>query len=139
MFARNIATLLSASILLSLSVHTQPLYINYHYLLPSFNSHVLPPSPNQSVKLQTVLGSGTGKCLAATSFANGAPVVIEDCGTNSTSLNSWASSGGSDAQGQLGLNSQYVRLSCINLTDGNLTAGNQVAETNVAASVDLHL
>ncbi|KAJ6452958.1 hypothetical protein C8R45DRAFT_637548 [Mycena sanguinolenta] len=43
----------------------------------------------QGFKLQTVLDST--KCLTASSLANGAPVVIEACGTNATSHNTWFS------------------------------------------------
>ncbi|KAJ6626545.1 hypothetical protein B0H10DRAFT_1941837 [Mycena sp. CBHHK59/15] len=46
-------------------------------------------SAGQGFKLQTVLNSA--KCLTASSLANGAAVVIEDCGTNATSLNTWFS------------------------------------------------
>ncbi|KAK7042555.1 hypothetical protein R3P38DRAFT_320446 [Favolaschia claudopus] len=61
---------------------------------------------DQSVKIQTTLGSGT-KCLAASSLQNGAPVVIEDCGSNATSLNSWIT-GGTGARSQLSTNG-FVR------------------------------
>ncbi|KAF7343313.1 hypothetical protein MVEN_01763600 [Mycena venus] len=93
MFTRNLASLLSALVLLAFSAKAQ--------------------LAGQTVKLQTVLGSGAGKCLAATNLANGAPVVIEDCGANATSLNSWTVSGGSGVRGQLSL-TQY----CLDVTDG---------------------
>ncbi|KAJ7759480.1 ricin B lectin domain-containing protein [Mycena olivaceomarginata] len=48
---------ISSILLLSPSTHSCMSIITT-YLPPSFDSHVLPPSPNQSVKLQTVLGSG---------------------------------------------------------------------------------
>jgi hypothetical protein len=43
----------------------------------------------QGFKLQTGLNSA--KCLTASSLAYGAAVIIEDCGTNATSLNTWFS------------------------------------------------
>lgn len=46
-------------------------------------------SAGQGFKLQTVLNSA--KCLTASSLKNGAAVVIEDCGTNATTLNTWFS------------------------------------------------
>ncbi|KAJ6600540.1 ricin B lectin domain-containing protein [Mycena vulgaris] len=63
MFARNVAV----SVLLAFSVNAQV--------------------AGHGFKLQTVLNSA--KCLTASSPANGAAVVIEDCGTNATSLNTW--------------------------------------------------
>lgn len=44
------------------------------------------------------------KCLTASSLSNGARVVIESCGANATSLNSWTISGGTDARGQISTN-----------------------------------
>ncbi|KAJ7844277.1 hypothetical protein B0H13DRAFT_2364354 [Mycena leptocephala] len=65
MFARNVAV----SVLLALSIKAQV--------------------AGQGFKLQTVLNSA--KCLTVSSLTNGAAVVIEDCGTNATSLNTWFS------------------------------------------------
>ncbi|KAJ7251865.1 hypothetical protein C8J57DRAFT_1665380 [Mycena rebaudengoi] len=63
MFARNVAV----SLLLAFSVNAQVTGTGF--------------------KLQSVLD--TAKCLTASSLTNGAPVVIQDCGTNATSLNTW--------------------------------------------------
>ncbi|KAJ7315222.1 ricin B lectin domain-containing protein [Mycena albidolilacea] len=65
MFTRNVAV----SVLLALSINAQV--------------------AGQGFKLQTVLNSA--KCLTASSLKNGAAVVIENCGTNATTLNTWFS------------------------------------------------
>ncbi|KAJ7831978.1 hypothetical protein B0H13DRAFT_1915232 [Mycena leptocephala] len=70
MFARNVAVY----VLLAFSVNAQCLGIS---------------NAGQGFKLQTGLNSA--KCLTASSLAYGAVVVIEDCGTNATSLNTWFS------------------------------------------------
>jgi hypothetical protein len=44
------------------------------------------------------------KCLTASSLSNGARVVIESCGANATSLNSWTISGDTGARGQISTN-----------------------------------
>ncbi|KAJ6460532.1 hypothetical protein C8R45DRAFT_1029336 [Mycena sanguinolenta] len=69
----------------------------------------------QGFKLQTVLDST--KCLTASSLTNGAAVVLEDCGTNATSLNTWFStpldpSGFSNALSAGGFSS------CLDVTGG---------------------
>ncbi|KAJ6536083.1 hypothetical protein B0H19DRAFT_1270893 [Mycena capillaripes] len=89
MFARKVAFLLSASVLLACSVNAQV----------------------QTVKLETGLSTGylKAKCLAAISLANGAAVVVEDCG-NATSLNSWTVDGS-----RFSLNDAAF---CLDLTDG---------------------
>ncbi|KAF7366825.1 hypothetical protein MSAN_00940800 [Mycena sanguinolenta] len=92
MFASNFASLLSASVLLAYSVNAQ--------------------LAGQTAKIQTKLD--TTKCLAAASLYDGAPVVIQDCGANATSLNSWEVSGGVGVLGQFGVNHQY----CLDVTDG---------------------
>ncbi|KAJ7246688.1 hypothetical protein C8J57DRAFT_1360116 [Mycena rebaudengoi] len=63
MFARNVAV----SLLLAFSVNAQVTGTGF--------------------KLQSVLD--TAKCLMASSLTNSAPVVIQDCSTNATSLNTW--------------------------------------------------
>ncbi|KAJ7133399.1 hypothetical protein C8R44DRAFT_977567 [Mycena epipterygia] len=68
MFVRNVASVLSASISLSLFANAQ--------------------LAGQTVKFETVLTAGNGNCLTATSNADGAAVIIKDCGTNATALNS---------------------------------------------------
>ncbi|KAJ7307922.1 hypothetical protein DFH08DRAFT_824006 [Mycena albidolilacea] len=74
----------------------------------------------QAIKFQTILSVGeeggatlnewlipdvllliTGSCLSATSNADGAPVVNKNCGTNTTSLNSWVVPKGAGAVGTL--------------------------------------
>ncbi|KAJ6464922.1 ricin B lectin domain-containing protein [Mycena sanguinolenta] len=143
MFARKVAFLLSASVLLACSVNAQV----------------------QPVKLET--GLSTAKCLAAISLANGAAVAVEDCG-NATSLNSWTVDGsrfslndaafcldvidGVDADGTKlqvwectpgdtnqnfaftdvrdGTMIQWFGVTdskvCVDVTDGNINNGNQV-------------
>jgi hypothetical protein len=83
----------------------------------------------QTVKFQTILSAGeergvtlneksipdmlqliTGSCLTAMSNADGAPVVIKNCGTNATSLNSWVVPKGAGAVGTLQIFGDKVRL-----------------------------
>ncbi|KAJ7817483.1 hypothetical protein B0H13DRAFT_1922902 [Mycena leptocephala] len=93
MFARNVAF----SALLAFSVNMQV--------------------AGQGFKLQTGLNSA--KCLTASSLTNGAAVVIEDCGTNATSLNTWFST-------PLGPSGFSKALSAgVDVTDGVTTNGNQ--------------
>jgi hypothetical protein len=86
MFARNVAV----SVLFAFSVNAQ-VYVEFMYaLIPSLVFKCLGfSSAGQGFKLQTVLNSA--KCLTASRLANGAAVVIEDCSTNATSLNTWFS------------------------------------------------
>jgi hypothetical protein len=86
MFARNVAV----SVLLAFSVNAEVYVESIYALTPSLDFKRLGiSSAGQGFKLQTGLNSA--KCLAASSLVNGAPVVIEDCGTNATSLNTWFS------------------------------------------------
>ncbi|KAJ7199780.1 hypothetical protein GGX14DRAFT_572494 [Mycena pura] len=81
-----IAPLVSASLLLTLSVNAQ-----------------IQIAPNESIKLASALSFAT-KCLTASSLSNGAPVVIESCGASATPLNSWTISGGTGERGQISTN-----------------------------------
>ncbi|KAK7042552.1 ricin B lectin domain-containing protein [Favolaschia claudopus] len=62
------------------------------------------------IEIQTTLGSN--KCLTASSLKNGAPVVIQDCGANSTTLNSWSGTGVPGGTTQLSANGF-----CLDVTD----------------------
>ncbi|KAJ7490745.1 ricin B lectin domain-containing protein [Mycena latifolia] len=146
MFFRTVATLVSATLSLSLSANAQ--------------------LAGQTVEFQTVLTAGNGNCLVPTSNADGAAVVIQGCGTNATALNSWVVPNGSGAVGPLkifgdkcldvtnGVNADGTKLQiwtcaagntnqmwipvsdsaitwsgknkCVDLTNGNTTDGNQV-------------
>ncbi|KAJ7216844.1 ricin B lectin domain-containing protein [Mycena rebaudengoi] len=66
-------------------------------------------------KLQSVLN--TAKCIAASSLTNGAPVVIQDCGTNATSLNTWFETP-LPPDGFARLLSAGGVSSCLDVTDG---------------------
>ncbi|KAJ6530922.1 ricin B lectin domain-containing protein [Mycena vulgaris] len=92
MFIRSVVSLLTAS--LSLSVDAQ--------------------LAGQTVKFQTVLTAGNGNCLVPTSNADGAAVVIKDCGTNATALNSWVVPNGSQQVGPL----KIFGDKCLDVTGG---------------------
>ncbi|KAJ7749707.1 ricin B lectin domain-containing protein [Mycena metata] len=96
-----VAPLVSAALLLTLS-----------------NAQII--AGNESIKLESVLGFAT-KCLTASSLSNGARVVIEPCGANATSLNSWTISGGTDARGQISTNGF-----CLDVVDGVDADGTQL-------------
>ncbi|KAJ7506911.1 ricin B lectin domain-containing protein [Mycena galericulata] len=68
----------------------------------------------QTVFYKTVLTAGNGNCLTATSNADGAPVVIQDCGTNATQLNSWVVPNGESNVGPL----QIFGDKCLDVTNG---------------------
>ncbi|KAJ7509734.1 ricin B lectin domain-containing protein [Mycena galericulata] len=55
----------------------------------------------QTVFWKTVITTGNGNCLTATKNADGAAVVIQDCGTNATQLNSWVVPNGESQVGTL--------------------------------------
>ncbi|KAJ6544675.1 ricin B lectin domain-containing protein [Mycena vulgaris] len=90
-------------------------------------------SAGQTVKFQTVLTAGgcfqlssidstrrltrlkgNGNCLVPTSNADGAAVVIKDCGTNATALNSWVVPNGSQQVGPL----KIFGDKCLDVTGG---------------------
>ncbi|KAJ7858760.1 hypothetical protein B0H13DRAFT_1727078, partial [Mycena leptocephala] len=111
MFRRNLVSFLSV---LSLS-----LYANAQL-----------PVAGQTVKFQTVLSTGNpGNCLTATSNADGAPVIIKDCGTNATSLNSWVLPKGSNVVGTL----QIFGDKCLDVTSGANTDGTKLQIWTCAA------
>ncbi|KAJ7187519.1 ricin B lectin domain-containing protein, partial [Mycena pura] len=53
-------------------------------------------------------------CLTATKNADGAPVIIKDCGTNATQLNSWVVPNGAAAVGTI----QIFGDKCLDVTNG---------------------
>ncbi|KAJ7858979.1 ricin B lectin domain-containing protein [Mycena leptocephala] len=105
MFLRNFASLLSACAV-SLQVNCRA---------------------GQTVKFQSILSAGS--CLTATSNADGAPVVIKNCGTNATSLNSWVVPKGSGAVGTL----QIFGDKCLDVTGGANTDGTKLQIWTCAA------
>ncbi|KAJ7468124.1 ricin B lectin domain-containing protein, partial [Mycena latifolia] len=68
-------------------------------------------------------------CLTATSNADGAPVVIKNCGTNTTSLNSWVVPKGAGAVGTL----QIFGDKCLDVTGGTNTDGTKLQIWTCAA------
>ncbi|KAF7326219.1 hypothetical protein MKEN_00474600 [Mycena kentingensis (nom. inval.)] len=72
----------------------------------------------QTVRIDTILTGGadgtTGDCLTATRNADGAAVVIQDCGTNATQLNSWTVPNGVGAPGPL----KIFGDKCLDVKDG---------------------
>ncbi|KAJ7753633.1 ricin B lectin domain-containing protein [Mycena maculata] len=69
----------------------------------------------QTVFWKTVLTTGNGNCLTATSNADGAPVVIQDCGANATDANSWLVPNGESNVGTL----QIFGDKCLDVTNGD--------------------
>ncbi|KAJ6532355.1 ricin B lectin domain-containing protein [Mycena capillaripes] len=127
MFLRNLASLLS--------VCSVSLYANAQLA-------------GQTVKFQTILSAGeeddgslnerlildvlplmTGSCLTATSNADGAPVIIKNCGTNATALNSWVVPNGTGSVGTL----QVFGDKCLDVTGGTNTDGTKLQIWTCAA------
>ncbi|KAJ7728575.1 ricin B lectin domain-containing protein [Mycena maculata] len=88
MFSRNVASFLS----LALAANAQ--------------------LAGQTVFLKTVFTDAS--CLTATSNADGAAVIIDDCGSNATSLNSWVVPNGQDEVGTI----QIFGDKCLDVTNG---------------------
>ncbi|KAF7351948.1 hypothetical protein MVEN_01156800 [Mycena venus] len=72
----------------------------------------------QGVLIKTVLtggaDGGNGNCLAVTKNADGAAVVIEDCGTNATVFNTWVAPNGAGSVGTLNIFGDK----CLDVTNG---------------------
>ncbi|KAJ7160295.1 ricin B lectin domain-containing protein [Mycena filopes] len=95
MFSRNVASLFTASTFLSLCASAQ--------------------LAGQTVKFESVLSpSQPGSCLTATKNADGAPVVIQACGSNATALNSWVVPNGANSPGPL----KIFGNKCLDVTGG---------------------
>ncbi|KAJ7858984.1 ricin B lectin domain-containing protein [Mycena leptocephala] len=108
MFLRNFASLLSVTAC-AVSLHA--------------NAQLA----GQTVKFQSILSAGS--CLTAMSNADGAPVVIKNCGTNATSLNSWVVPKGSGAVGTL----QIFGDKCLDVTGGANADGTKLQIWTCAA------
>jgi len=72
----------------------------------------------QTVFWKTVLTAGNGNCLTASSNADGASVVIQECG-NATDANSWLVPNGESNVGTL----QIFGDKCLDVTNGNTADG----------------
>ncbi|KAJ7138238.1 ricin B lectin domain-containing protein, partial [Mycena epipterygia] len=72
---------------------------------------------------------GNGNCLTAPTNADGAPVVITDCGSNSTALNSWVVASGSGAVTTL----QVFGDKCLDVPNGNDANGQKLQIWTCAA------
>ncbi|KAF7351875.1 hypothetical protein MVEN_01149000 [Mycena venus] len=106
MFLRNLTSLLS--------VYSISLYANAQLA-------------GQTVKFQSILSAAS--CLTATSNADGAPVVIKNCGTNATSFNSWVVPKGAGAVGTL----QISEDKCLDVTENTNTDGTKLQIWTCAA------
>ncbi|KAJ7028405.1 hypothetical protein C8F04DRAFT_1119215 [Mycena alexandri] len=115
MFSRNLFSVLSVSVSLSLCTNAQ------------------------------FIGE-PGNCLAATNNADGAAVVIEECGNNATALNSWVVPQGADQIGTIQIFGDKIVFEdqmwlpsggeatikwpgtskCVDLTNSDLADGNQI-------------
>jgi len=73
----------------------------------------------QTVFWKTVLTTGDGNCLTATNNADGATVVIQDCGSNATDNNSWLVPNGESNVGPL----QIFGDKCLDVTNGDDSDG----------------
>ncbi|KAJ7778396.1 ricin B lectin domain-containing protein [Mycena metata] len=95
MFIRNVASLLTVS--------------------ASFSLYASAQLAGQTIKFESILSpSQPGNCLIASSNTDGAAVVVGECGTNATALNSWVVPNGANSPGPL----QIFGDKCLDVTNG---------------------